>query len=248
MRMLKTLQYKQYILRAYWSNRLKNAQECAIELTSFLGSLEELGPPFITWDYFNTKDKIERIPTDINGVRNQLLLPGNGAKRGVKPDEVMSAMGFNTLLFSAGKNSERITLSMNCGVQEVWPSNRCCIDLPSQGEIATQILQPEPLKSLLEIVVKAWNPDWAVIDYFDHDDPDMRMDHIPVYWFVYLSEQRGQIPTVPSPSYVGHIEGHGNYVMITPEPFTRERPDHLEAANQVKAILGQAGLLTSRPN
>ncbi len=246
--MSKILQYKQYVLRAYWSNRLQNAQKCAIELTSFLGSLEELGTPFITWDYFNTKSKIEKIPSEMDEVRKQLLLPGNGARRGVKPDATMPIMGFNILLFSAGKNSERITLSMNCGIQEVWPSNRCCLDLPTKGEIATQVLQPEMLQNLLEIVVKAWNPDWAVIDYFDYYDPAMSMDYIPVYWFVYLSEQRGQIPKVPSPSYIGHIEGYGNYVMTTPEPFTRERPDHLEAANQVKAILEQAGLSKARPS
>jgi hypothetical protein len=43
------------------------------------------------------------------------------------------------------------------------------------------------------------------------------------------------------------IEGYGSYVIVTPEPFSREREDHLEVANRVKAILDETGLLVDRP-
>jgi Immunity protein 52 len=241
-------EHKQYILKAFWFGRLQDAQECSITLIDFLKHLESLSTPFVNWDHINTKGRSEPIPSNVDEVRKQLLLPRNGAKRGVQPDTTMPIMGFDVLLFSEGKNSERVTLEISYGISDEGGRNRCYLDLPTKGEPAIQVLQPETLKSLLEIVVKAWNPDWAVIDYFDYNDPDRSIDYIPIYWFVYLSEQRGRIPAVPRPSCVGHIEGYGSYVITTPEPFTRERPDHLEAANQVRSILGQAGLLTARPN
>ena len=246
--MPKALQYKEYALHCHWSGRLQTAQECAVALINFLKGLEKLGTPFITWDYFNTKNKIELIPLDVDEVRKQLLLPVNGAKRGVKPDTTMPIMGFNTLLFSAGKNGERVTLSIDYGIQETGSRNQCRIRLPTKGEIATQVLQPETLKRLLEAVVKAWKPDWAVVDYFDPKDTDWSIDIIPVYWLVYLSDQRGQMPLLPSPACVDRIKGYGSYVITTPEPFVRDNLEHLAISNQVKEILGQAGLLTVPPD
>jgi hypothetical protein len=245
--MPKVTHYNQYVLHAHWYNRLQTAQECAVLLSDFLKHLEKLGSPFSNWDYFNSKDKLEPISLDVEAIRKQLLLPGNGARRGVMPDAIMSIMGFNSLLFSKGANSERVTLSMNYGMNEIRRSNQCRLELPTKGEIATQVLQSETLNKLLKVVVQIWKPDWAVIDYFDPHDSDSSVNCIPVYWFVYLSERRGRIPILPSSCSVSRIEGYGSYVMTTPEPFTRERPDHLEVANQVKAILEQAGLLTTRP-
>ena len=244
----RAIEYKPYTLKAYWFNRTQNAQECAGSLSNFLRSLKDLETPFINWNYFNTKEKIEPIPLDVDEIRKQLLLPGNGAKRGVKPEETMPIMGFDVLLFSAGKNSERVTLNMTYGVSDGEGWNRCCIDLPTKGGIATQALQTANLIKLMEVVVRAWHPDWAVIDYFDYSDPDRSVNYIPVYWLVYLSEQRGKIPHLPSASTVGSIEGYGNYVITTPDPFTRDCPDHLEIASQVRDFLAQARLLDARPS
>lgn len=244
----KSIEYKQYTLKAYWFSRAQNAQECAGSLIDFLRDLENLGNPFIRWDYFNKQDKLEPIPSDVDEIRKQLLLPGNGSRRGVKPEATMPIMGFNVLLFSAGNNGERVTLDMTYGVSDEKGWNQCCIDLPIQGEIATQVLQPKILERLLAVTIKAWKPDWAVINYFDYSDPDSSIDRIPVYWFVYLSEQRGQIPTLCNPAVVGHIEGYGSYVVTTPEPFARDRPDHIVIANQVRATLGRSGLLAARSN
>jgi Immunity protein 52 len=242
--MSKVIRYKRYELNAHWSNRLQTAQECAIDLINFLENLEELGTPFITWDYFNTKDKIALIPSDVDEIRRQLLLPRNGGRRPVKADATIPDMGFDVLLFSAGKTSERVTLSMTYGIEETGSRNRCRLNLPTKGEIATQVLQPAILKRLLEVVVQAWKPDWVVVDYFDPKDTEINIHTIPVYWLVYLSDQRGHMPPLPSLACVDRIEGYGSYVITTPEPFMRENPEHLAISNQVKEILGQAGLLT----
>jgi Immunity protein 52 len=243
----KTTHYKNYELHSHWYSRLQTAQECAVALVNFLKSLESLGTPFINWDYLNTKDKSEAIPFDVDEVRKRLLLPGNGARRGVKPEETMPVMGFNSLLFSEGKAGERVTLSMTCGIsEESRPGNKCRIKFPTKGEIATQVLQLEVLKQLLKLVVQAWNPDWAVIDYFDPSDQQKNPNRIPVYWFVYLSESRGQIPLLREPSCVERIEGYGSYAIVTPEPFNRDRLEHLAIANQVKTILDEVGLLTKQ--
>jgi hypothetical protein len=241
----KAIEYKKYELKAYWDSRLQTAQECAVELVDFLHGLEQLGFPFTNWDYLNSKDKREHVQIEPEFVRKQLLLPGNGARRGVKPEATIPAMGFWVLLFSQGKVPEGVTLTMTYGASQL--RGRCGLQLPHKGDVSTQTLQVERLQQVLEVVVKTWNPEWAVIDYLDLDNSNWQELSIPVYWFVYISQQRGQIPPLPAPAQVKQIEGYGSYAIVTPEPFTRDREDHREIADRVKNILDEAGLLVDRP-
>jgi hypothetical protein len=239
---------RQYQIRAYWYNRSQTAQECAIQLIEFVQNIEQLGLPFINWVYLNPKDKSIPVPFDLDEFRLKVLEPVNGLRRGVvKAEEMMSALGFAVLLFSQGKGAEMVKIFGMYGIDDRDSANHNIIELPRAAEIATPILQVDILKSLLELVVRQWNPDWAVIDYFDAKDPERDVDRIPVYWFVYLPERRGQIPSLPAPSEVVRIEGYGSYAIVTPEPFIREREDHLEIASTVRGILDEAGLLVKRP-
>ncbi len=236
-------QYKRYHLRAWWYNRQQTAQESATSIMSFLKQLEPHGSPFINWSYLNSRRKGEFIPNEIDEFRKRVLVP-IGGRRGAKPEE-LDTLGFSYLLFGEGKTSESIAFHGSCG----GSSSHSCIDLqfPQKGVLVPQLLQIETLKSLLETTVKAWNPAWASIDYYDYDDPDRGFEKIPVYWFTYLPEWRGKFPPLPEQCPVHYIEGHGTYVITTPEPFDREREDHLAISNQVKAILNNAGLLVAKP-
>jgi Immunity protein 52 len=236
-------QYKRYHLRAWWYNRQQTAQESATSIMSFLKQLEPHGSPFINWSYLNSRRKGEFIPNEIDEFRKRVIVP-IGGRRGAKPEE-LDTLGFGYLLFGDGKTSESIAFHGDCG----GSSSHSCIDLqfPQKGDLAPQLLQIETLKSLLETTVKAWNPAWASIDYYDYDDPDRGFKKIPVYWFTYLPEWRGKFPPLPEQCPIHHIEGYGSYVITTPEPFDREREDHLAISDQIKTILNNAGLLVAQP-
>lgn len=236
-------QYKRYYLIAWWYNRPQTAQESAVSIMNFLKQLEPHGSPFINWSYLNSRKKSESIPADIDEFRKRVLLPTWG-RRGAKPEDT-DTHGFGYLLFGEGKTSESVVLHGDCG----GSNNRSYVHLefPEKGALAPQLLQIETLKSLLEITVKSWNPAWAAIEYFDNDDPDSGFKTIPVYWFTYLPEWRGQLPPLPEQCTVYNIEGYGSYFITTPEPFEREREDHLAISNEVKKILDSAGLLVANP-
>jgi hypothetical protein len=246
--MPKRLLVRKYRIRAYWYNCSQTAQDCAIQLIEFVQNIEQFGPPFINWVYLNPKDKSIPVPFDPDEFRLKVLEPINGMRRGVvKAEESMPESGFAVLLFSQGKGAEMVNISGMYGRDDLHSVNFNIVELPRDEEIATPILQVNILKPLLELVVRQWNPEWAVIDYFDYDDPEREMDRIPVYWFVYLPERRGQIPPLPAPSEVIKIEGYGSYAIVTPEPFSREREDHVEVASGVRGILDESGLLVKRP-
>jgi Immunity protein 52 len=236
-------QYKRYRLMAWWYNRQQTAQESAISIMSFLKQLEPHGSPFINWSYLNSKKKSEFIPNDIDEFRKRVLQPIWG-RRGAKPEET-DTHGFSYLLFGEGKTSESIAFHGSCGGSR--SHSYVDLEFPQKGDLAPHLLQIETLKSLLEITVKSWNPAWAAIEYFDYDDPDHGFETIPVYWFTYLPEWRGKFPPLPEQCPIHYIEGYGSYIITTPEPFDREREDHLAISSQVKAILDKAGLLVAKP-
>lgn len=235
--------YKRYRLRAKWFNRQQTAQECAVSMISFLKELELFGSPFINWTFLNSKKKSPPIPTETNEFRKQIIIP-IGGRRGAPPDEIDS-LGFGFLLFGDGKTSESIVLDGECGGYS--SHSRLSFQFPNKGPFADRLLQPDFLQQLLKVTVTSWDPDWAVIDYFDYDDPDCSSSKIPVYWFIYLSQRRGEIPDLPMCSPVQPIEGLGSYVIVTQEPFDREKQPHQEISNQVKQILGSADLLRANP-
>jgi hypothetical protein len=236
-------QYKPYCLTAWWYNRPQTAQESAVSIMDFLKKLEPYSSPFINWSYLNSRKKSEFTPSDIDEFRKRVLLPIWG-RRGAKPDET-DTHGFGYLLFGEGKTSESIVLEGDCGGSR--SHSRMNLKFPQKGVLAPRLLQIEILKSLLETTVKSWNPAWAAIQYYDYDDPDRGFKKIPVYWFTYLPEWRGKFPQLPEQCPVYHIEGYGSYVITTPEPFDREREDHLAISDQIKTILNNAGLLVAQP-
>jgi hypothetical protein len=237
-------QHKPYRLRALWYDRQQTAQECAFFITAFLKQIESFGSPFMNWTFVNSKNKSEAIPCDIDDFRKRVLEP-IGGRRGAKPEETDS-LGFSYMLFGEGKTSESVILLGHCGGSNSHSFTQ--LDFPQKGAWTSQLLQVTTLRQLMEVTVKYWNPEWAVIDYFDDEDPDSHSPSlVPVYWFTYLQESRGEIPILPEQCSVNYIDGYGSYIIITPEEFDREREDHRAISNQVKVILDEAGLRNAEP-
>ncbi|MCP3059488.1 immunity 52 family protein [Myxococcus sp. K38C18041901] len=64
-----------------------------------------------------------------------------------------------------------------------------------------------------------------------------------VGWVTYLARHRGTIPPLPAPVRIEPVEGKGTLIILTSERFTVSNPEHVALAEQVRALLDQAGLM-----
>jgi hypothetical protein len=62
-------------------------------------------------------------------------------------------------------------------------------------------------------------------------------------WLMYLSRRRGEVPPLPAPVRVEPVEDQGSLIVLTPERFNTDNPEHVALADQVRALLEQAGVL-----
>nr|WP_245772532.1 immunity 52 family protein [Myxococcus fulvus] len=91
----------------------------------------------------------------------------------------------------------------------------------------------------------AWEPDFVVVMSSAHLQMLRDNDPSEIWpgWVLYLSRQRGTVPPLPAPVHVEPVADKGTLIVLTPERFTASNPEHVALAEQVRALLDQAGLL-----
>jgi hypothetical protein len=66
-----------------------------------------------------------------------------------------------------------------------------------------------------------------------------------VAWVTYLARHLGTVPPLPAPVRIEPVEDKGTLIILTPERFTADNPEHLALAERVRELLARAGLLGS---
>jgi hypothetical protein len=61
------------------------------------------------------------------------------------------------------EESSRISFVVGAAFHATGVSNSCVISIPSQGYAGARLLQPEKSQRMLRMLVKTWNPDYAVL-------------------------------------------------------------------------------------
>lgn len=238
---IRPIKYKQYRLYAVWQQNLRTGRDFATSVSEIVAHVEQLGVPFVNWSYYNSSDRRLSVPLNVDELCKKVLTPGFGNIRGTKPDWVLPN-GCSALLFSEGGGCKNAYLDINLGQTR----GGCSLTFPSKGEIAAQTLTTERIQQALEVLVKAQNPEWAVVDYsWTESKPSTKDTDIPVDWLIYTADYWRPIPCSLPSFDVHRIEGYGNYVITTPEPFDCDREDHQEAANRLKAMLIDSKVLLS---
>jgi Immunity protein 52 len=237
----KQKRYKRYTLNVHWKHNLQIACDFAALVAELVADLKQLGEPFNSWHYYNTSDRRFPLPSDVNELCKKVLTPGFESIRGIKPEWDLPR-GCSALLFSGGGGGTHVTLNIHLG----QTSGSCYLTFPSKGEIATQSLTTERIQQVLKVLVQARNPEEASItDYGGFDGGSPKTD-IPVCWLIYTADHWRQMPRSLEPFKVHRIEGYGNYVFTTSEPFDPDQENHRALAHQVKAMLIDAKVLVSR--
>jgi len=234
-----------YYAGAYWGIRPENVEQCARRAVLFFSSLARSHPTFSRW--YETGESRESAPRQPIGLDEQSLSARlqAGRNRTDYGQKEMVELGFHLNLWTQEPtDTESSGLRITCGAYAPRPGvNSCVLNLPNDGTIADQVLQTPTLTVVIEGMVRAWQPDWAVVtsNAYQRLVPFPPSNAPRMGWLVYLSNARGALPPLPPPLTVTSLEA-GNLITVTNERFTASNPSHVDAANRLSTFLDAAGL------
>lgn len=236
-----------YLAGAYWGPRKEPPEECARRAVVFLNGLTACDPLLAHWNKIpkprGRGRKIPLMPPDLPFLA-EAFRKGFNREPGGPPIE---HLGLRVSAYNDGTHGSRASVSMHCGSYEQDRSaNTCILNLPSEGPDAERIFSAPVLMDIVKSMVRAWEPDWAVARSRTHQDLDKeetRRTHIWPGWVTYLARHRGTVPPLPAPVRIERVEDKGTLVLLTPERFTVDNPEHVALAWRVRELLDRAGLL-----
>jgi hypothetical protein len=136
-------------------------------------------------------------------------------------------------------------LSFVCGSDSASYANGCQLHLPREEPAASRMLALPMLKQVVRALVLAWNADGcAVISEGDRVTKKALEDGRPCLgWLTYIAHRCGSVPPLPEQVRVEPLEDQGTLILLTPERFSLENPEHVALAQSVRERLEQAGLM-----
>jgi len=222
----------------YWPGRKESAEECARRAERFFHLLSQCDPIYARWfEQANSLKKALQLQFEPSYETLLRLFKSKKYNEG--------ALGF---YFSAWtghtENGHGGVVSLRCGSAFGPTPNSCLVDLPYAGPEEQRVLTAPVLTQMMRAMVLAWEPDWgSVISSAYQDLRKNPVGHPRTGWLMYLSRRRGEVPPLPAPVRVEPVEDKGSLIVLTPERFTASNPEHVALADQVRALLDQAGLL-----
>ncbi|MFL5355236.1 immunity 52 family protein [Archangium sp.] len=222
----------------YWPGRSESAEECARRAEHFIRLLSQCDPIYARWfEQANSLKKALQLQFEPSYETFLRFFKSRKYNEG--------KLGF---YFSAwtghAEYGHGSVVSLRCGSAFGPTPNSCLVDLPYAGPEEQRVLTASVLAEVLRAMVLAWEPDDGGVFSNSYqrlrDEPKNRPY---TGWLMYLSRRRGEVPPLPAPVRVEPVEDQGSLIVLTPERFTVDNPGHVALADQVRALLDQAGLL-----
>ncbi|MGH8884623.1 MAG: Imm52 family immunity protein [Egibacteraceae bacterium] len=229
-----------FYLGAYWGPRSEPVQVCARRLTRCLESLgtvsEILGSWYLTG---HTLQAAQRYPVAIEAsALVDVLLAGQNRRDADK--SVITELGYSASVWN-GNAKAPAGVRVTCGAYTTAPglvSNTFVLDLPAPDQ-ASALYEPVLARKLMQAVVDAWEPDWAVLVSDSLRDAQQPRPRQPVIgWMTYLSSCQGTFPTLPN-GVLAESMGKGTLILFDERPCVLTAPKVQELA----ALLDDAGCL-----
>ena len=154
-----------FIFGAYWGSRAETLSEIVDKTSYTLTALREADGQFANYyrGGMGRKKALEQeVLLDEDSIRKLCLTM---TKRGELDANGFAKMGFLFGVWTGQKDDESSAVSFTAGhaFETSNLSNCCVINLPAEGPARTRLLQPEISRKILEIMVRTWNPDYAVL-------------------------------------------------------------------------------------
>jgi immunity protein 52 of polymorphic toxin system len=230
-----------YYAGAYWGPRKESPEECARRAQIFLTAVAEVDPSFSRW--FQTgrsrKEALKRPIEPTHAVLEKLVHRGR--------DRQFEELGYSVWAWNGVcVDYEDSGFHFTCGAWSEAVSNACVFNLPTRGPNAERVLTVPVLTGLVRSMVLAWEPNSVIATSSVHMDrvtPNNGKAESFVGWLMYFPRSRGTVPPLPAPTRIEPMEDKGTLVILTPERFTADNPEHVEHAQSVHRLLDKAGLL-----
>jgi Immunity protein 52 len=222
----------------YWPGRKESAEECARRAELFIRHLILCDSSYARWfEQANSLKKALQLQFEPTYETFLRFFKSRKYSEG--------SFGFSFSAWTGHKeDGHGGAVMLSCGSAVVPPPNSCLLDLPYAGPEAQRVLTAPVLTEVLRAMALAWEPDWGgVVSHAYQDMRDEPSGHPRTGWLMYFSRRRGKVPPLPAPVRVEPVEDKGTLVLLTPERFTVDNPAHVALADEVRALLDQAGLL-----
>ncbi len=232
---------------AYWGPRQESPEDCARRTAAFLLLLAECDPFLAQWykPVRSLKDarKYPLMPPDVPTL-TELFRKGVNREKG---GPVFEDLGFGFWFGNGGSRGDSADLRLKCGCYAEGFSNSCVMPLPRKGPNMDRILTAPMLTNIVRAMVRTWEPDWAWVASSEYRRQSQEPDTSPfsLGWLTYLSHRMGKVPPLPAPVRIEPVEDSGTLIILTPERFTVDNPEHVALARRVRELLTRAGLLPS---
>lgn len=228
-----------YYAGVYWGQRREPAEACALRTELFFRALSECHPNYERW--------YEKS----NSARQ-------GLTRGFKPTKDTFVRFFGKKKYQRGldgyyfgawtgheEQDQGGAVSIFCGANSEGTSNHVLLHFPVEEPGRERLLTPPVLTGVMRAMVLAWAPDWGVVVSGDFRDTLSEQGSAGTFmgWLTYISSQRGQVPSLPSPARVEPVDDQGSLVILTPERLSGRNPEHLDLGRRVQSLLNAQGLL-----
>jgi immunity protein 52 of polymorphic toxin system len=235
-------------LSAYWGPRAETADAAASRLLAFLSQLQEIDPYFSEW-YRKGKSQAEALRYRVEltpAALKEVVLTGVSLRSDRTVDE---ELGFRFGLWDG--RTDGCFLSVSCGITIPLFPNVFLFYFPQDPTVASRLLRTDIATRILEVAVRAWEPDWANIAseaYLKTAPNWARPSESPLPgWLLYLSAHRGELPPLAPQVEVVPVGNIGSIIVMAsqlPPSATNGTAEHV---TQTMQALASAGLLGPIP-
>jgi hypothetical protein len=228
-----------YYAGAYWPGRRESVEECARRAETFFRLLSRCDPIFEQW--FKQASSLQKA------LQLQFEPTYETFVRFFSSKKHQLVEGFSLGAWTGHpENGRSGVLSLTCGTDCNAFPNSCLLYLPWVGPEAERVLTVPILTQVLQALVVAWEPDWAVIlpdDFREKVTAEGRTGTF-VGWLTYFSQRRGQVPSLPPPSRCQPVEDKGTLLILTPERLSASNAEHIALAVRSREVLAKEKLLS----
>src|SRR5216684_5044053 len=208
---------------AYWLARKEHPEVCAGRLAHCLLGLRELSPLFGQWLHARPGGRVE-IPVDSSDVLASIFAASRN-KSDFPPGNPIEDLGCNVALITDHQLKLQTSVQTTCGMYRNDPAilNNCLLKFAPEGELSYRAVSWETKRKALEILIQAWDPDWAVLrsQTLRKSLQAGRKGVVvePYFgWISFVSERRGEITEAIRQKFqIEPIPGRGSLVYATSE-------------------------------
>jgi immunity protein 52 of polymorphic toxin system len=237
-----------YSIACYWKDRKEDADACTNRLVQCLNGLATCDPAFgeVLVVPRTTRKLPYRVPVDFESIKPFMEKGRN--REDVPPRKIIEKLGYSVTFNSDyQKREEQWNIRTVCGLYANTPRllNSCVVSLPKKGPVVERLLNRTTALCMMRTLISAWDPDWVAAQSYEFQRliaPDARIPGCLVGWMVYFAARLGKVPDgLPVHSRV-ELE-QGTLLILTEDPISQDRPEHVSTAQAVLSRLQQVGLI-----